>query len=37
VACWDEEEKKNVYKPVAIKSSVKIDIRELHAPLFEII
>lgn len=37
MACWDEEGKKNIYKPVAIKSAVKIDIRELHAPLFEII
>ena len=35
VACWDEEEKKNIYKPVIIPSRVKIDIRELHAPLFE--
>ena len=37
VACWDEESKKNIYKPVIIPSKVKIDIRELHAPLFEII
>lgn len=37
LACWDEEEKKDIYKPVLIPSQVKIDVRELHAPLFEII
>lgn len=37
LACWDEEEKKNIYKPVLVPSIIKIDIRELHTPLFEII
>lgn len=37
LACWDEEEKKDIYKPVLVTSQVKIDVRELHSPLFEII
>ena len=37
LACWDEKEKKDVYKPVLVPSQVKIDVRELVSPLFEII